>query len=170
MYRRQGLIVARGNPLQLRRWPMAARGAHGQPPAGSGTHAIDLADPPRYRKPGIDGYAHEEFTDAVATVANGSADAGFASWRRRRTTSTLCRWHGALRLRPAPRSHRVGQALLRRLSRRLFVNVWRRCRAMSPCRPPSRRLGRRSSTPDFRRAARRLAHAVGRGPGGVGQC
>lgn len=83
MRRRQGLIVARGNPLKLRSLAdVAVRGARlVNRQRGSGTRSLidqllaaNGIDPAR-----IDGYAHEEFThDAVAaSVASGTADAGF---------------------------------------------------------------------------------------------
>lgn len=83
MRRRQGLIVARGNPLRLRGLAdVAARGIRMvNRQRGSGTrHLIDqLLAANGINAGAIDGYAHEEFThDAVAaTVAGGSADAGF---------------------------------------------------------------------------------------------
>ncbi len=84
MRRRQGLVVARGNPLQLQSLAdVAQRGARlVNRQRGSATRglidqllAANGIDPQR-----VDGYAHEEFThEAVAaTVASGQADAGFA--------------------------------------------------------------------------------------------
>ncbi len=84
MRRRQGLIVAAGNPLGLQSLAdVAARGARMvNRQRGSATRnlidqlfAVNDIDPCS-----VDGYAHEEFThDAVAaTVASGQADAGFA--------------------------------------------------------------------------------------------
>lgn len=83
MRRRQGLLVARGNPLKLHSLAdVAARGARMvNRQRGSGTRsmidqllAANGIDPAR-----IDGYSHEEFThEAVAaTVSGGLADAGF---------------------------------------------------------------------------------------------
>lgn len=84
MRRRQGLVVARGNPLQLKSLAdVAERGARMvNRQRGSATRglidqlfAANGIDPQH-----VDGYAHEEFThEAVAaTVASGQADAGFA--------------------------------------------------------------------------------------------
>jgi molybdate-binding protein len=83
MRRSQGLIVARGNPLKLKSLAdVAARGARlVNRQRGSGTRRLidQLLAANGIDGARIDGYAHEEFThDAVAaTVAGGSADAGF---------------------------------------------------------------------------------------------
>jgi molybdate transport repressor ModE-like protein len=83
MRRSQGLIVARGNPLKLKSLAdVAARGARlVNRQRGSGTRSLidQLLAAKGIDAARIDGYAHEEFThDAVAaTVAGGSADAGF---------------------------------------------------------------------------------------------
>ena len=83
MRRSQGLIVARGNPLRLQSLAdVAARGARMvNRQRGSGTRQLidQLLAANGIDAGSIDGYAHEEFThDAVAaTVAGGSADAGF---------------------------------------------------------------------------------------------
>jgi len=83
MRRRQGLIVVRGNPLKLHSLSdvarLGARMVNRQ--RGSGTRGLidQLLAANGVAPASIDGYAHEEFThDAVAaTVAGGSADAGF---------------------------------------------------------------------------------------------
>jgi molybdate transport repressor ModE-like protein len=83
MRRQQGLIVARGNPLALRKLSdLVARGARMvNRQRGSGTRQLidQLLADQGIDGVRIDGYGHEEFThDAVAaTVAGGSADAGF---------------------------------------------------------------------------------------------
>jgi molybdate transport repressor ModE-like protein len=83
MRRSQGLIVARGNPLRLKSLAdVAARGARlVNRQRGSGTRTLidQLLAANGIDAAAIDGYGHEEFThDAVAaTVAGGSADAGF---------------------------------------------------------------------------------------------
>lgn len=84
MRRRQGLVVARGNPLRLHSLAdIAAQGARlVNRQRGSGTRSLidQLFVANGIDARGIDGYAHEEFThEAVAaTVAGGLADAGFA--------------------------------------------------------------------------------------------
>lgn len=84
MRRRQGLVVARGNPLQLHSLAdVASRGARlVNRQRGSGTRSLidQLLAANGIDAKSIDGYAHEEFThEAVAaTVAGGTADAGFA--------------------------------------------------------------------------------------------
>ena len=83
MRRQQGLIVARGNPLRLREFrDIALRGARlVNRQRGSGTRQLidQLLAANGIAADKVDGYGHEEFThDAVAaTVAGGSADAGF---------------------------------------------------------------------------------------------
>jgi molybdate transport repressor ModE-like protein len=83
MRRCQGLIVARGNPLQLATLAdLAARGARMvNRQRGSGTRSLvdQLLLANGLQAEGIDGYTHEEFThEAVAaTVASGQADVGF---------------------------------------------------------------------------------------------
>jgi molybdate-binding protein len=83
MRRRQGLIVARGNPHRLTSLPdIARRGLRMvNRQRGSGTRALidELLAASRVRPESIAGYQHEEFThEAVAAeVAAGQADAGF---------------------------------------------------------------------------------------------
>jgi molybdate-binding protein len=83
MRRRQGLIVARGNPLKLHSLTdiatCGARLVNRQRGSGTRTLIDQLIAANGIAPASIDGYAHEEFThDAVAaTVAGGSADAGF---------------------------------------------------------------------------------------------
>ena len=80
--RRQGLLVARGNPLGIRALPDLSRGArfvNRQP--GSGTRLLSdrLLRAAKVDVRGITGYDQEEFTHlaVAATVAAGQADAGF---------------------------------------------------------------------------------------------
>ena len=126
MWRRQGLIVARGNPLRLRSLAdVAARGARMvNRQRGSGTRTLidQLLAAKGIEPASIDGYAHEEFThDAVAaTVAGGSADAGFgimaAAARYDLDFVPLVTERYGFALRHAAINTEVGQALLRRLS------------------------------------------------------
>ena len=126
MRRRQGLIVARGNPLRLRSLAdVAARGARMvNRQRGSGTRTLidQLLAAKGIEPASIDGYAHEEFThDAVAaTVAGGSADAGFgimaAAARYDLDFVPLVTERYGFALRHAAINTEVGQALLRRLS------------------------------------------------------
>lgn len=82
MRRQQGLIVARGNPLDLHDLAdvVAKRVRMVNRQRGSGTRSLidQLLAAKGIDARDIDGYAHEEFThDAVAaTVAGGSADVG----------------------------------------------------------------------------------------------
>lgn len=84
MQRRQGLVVAKGNPLQLRSLTDVAQ--HGarmvNRQRGSGSRGLidQLLAANGLDPTSIDGYAREEFThEAVAAaVASGQADAGFA--------------------------------------------------------------------------------------------
>ena len=130
MRRRQGLIVARGNPLQLRSLAdVAARGARlVNRQRGSGTRSLidqllaaNGIDPAR-----IDGYAHEEFThDAVAaSVASGSADAGFgieaAAARYDLDFVPLVDERYGFALRHAALESPAGQILMRRLAGKTF--------------------------------------------------
>lgn len=84
MRRRQGLLVARGNPLQLHSLAdVAQRGVRMvNRQRGSGTRSLidQFFAANGIDASGIDGYAREEFThEAVAAaVASGQADAGFA--------------------------------------------------------------------------------------------
>lgn len=130
MRRRQGLIVARGNPLKLHSLAdIAARGARMvNRQRGSGTRslidqllAVNGIDPAR-----IDGYAHEEFThDAVAaSIAGGAADAGFgieaAAARYDLDFVPLVDERYGFALRHAALESPAGQTLLRRLAGRTF--------------------------------------------------
>ena len=126
MRRRQGLIVARGNPLRLRSLAdVAARGARMvNRQRGSGTRTLidQLLATNSIAPDSIDGYAHEEFThDAVAaTVAGGSADAGFgimaAAARYDLDFVPMVTERYGFALRHALLNTAAGQALLRRLS------------------------------------------------------
>ena len=84
MRRRQGLLVAPGNPLKLKSLAdIAKRGARlVNRQRGSGTRSLidQLLAANGIDANEIDGYAHEEFThEAVAaTIAGGLADAGLA--------------------------------------------------------------------------------------------
>ena len=83
MRRRQGLIVARGNPHRLQTLADASRRGLRMVnrQRGSGTRSLidQLLAANGLRPESIDGYAHEEFThEAIAaTVAAGQADVGF---------------------------------------------------------------------------------------------
>jgi molybdate transport repressor ModE-like protein len=130
MRRRQGLIVARGNPLRLKSLAdVAKRGARMvNRQRGSGTRtmidqllAAANIDPAR-----LDGYGHEEFThEAVAaTVAGGSADVGFgimaAAARYDLDFVPLVDERYGFALRHSVMDVEAGQAFLRRLSGRTF--------------------------------------------------
>ncbi len=130
MRRRQGLIVARGNPLRLHSLAdVATRGARlVNRQRGSGTRSLidqllaaNGTDPAR-----IDGYAHEEFThDAVAaTVAGGSADVGFgieaAAARYDLDFVPLVDERYGFALRHAAHESAAGQIFLRRLAGKTF--------------------------------------------------
>lgn len=130
MRRRQGLLVAKGNPLHLQSLAeVAARGARlVNRQRGSGTRtlidqllAANGTDPTS-----IDGYAHEEFThDAVAaTVASGSADAGFgieaAAARYDLDFVPLVDERYGFALRHTALDSATGQTFLRRLAGKTF--------------------------------------------------
>ncbi|HZV53955.1 MAG TPA: substrate-binding domain-containing protein [Rhodocyclaceae bacterium] len=130
MRRRQGLIVARGNPLHLRSLAdVAARDARMvNRQRGSGTRTlIDQLLAANGIEPGsIHGYGHEEFThDAVAaTVAGGSADAGFgimaAAARYDLDFVPLVNERYGFALRHAAMDSEAGKAFLRRLAGKTF--------------------------------------------------
>jgi molybdate transport repressor ModE-like protein len=130
MRRRQGLIVARGNPLRLKSLAdVAARGARMvNRQRGSGTRAMidELLDAAGIDPARIDGYGHEEFThDAVAaTVAGGSADVGFgimaAAARYDLDFVPLVDERYGFALRHSAMGSEAGQAFLRRLAGRTF--------------------------------------------------
>lgn len=130
MRRRQGLIVARGNPLRLRSLAdVAARNARMvNRQRGSGTRTLidQLLAANNIEPARIDGYAHEEFThDAVAaTVAGGSADAGFgimaAAARYDLDFVPLVTERYGFALRHAVTDSETGKAFLRRLAGRTF--------------------------------------------------
>ncbi|HEX6005260.1 MAG TPA: substrate-binding domain-containing protein [Burkholderiales bacterium] len=91
--RRQGLMVARGNPLGIRSLSdlRRAKSRFVNRQAGSGTRLLfdHVLNEARVAPSQINGYALEEFTHAAvaATVASGMADAGFgieAAARRQR--------------------------------------------------------------------------------------
>ena len=83
MRRRQGLIVARGNPHRLQTLADASkrglRMVNRQRGSGTRTLIDQLLAANGLRPENLDGYAHEEFThEAIAaTVAAGQADVGF---------------------------------------------------------------------------------------------
>jgi molybdate transport repressor ModE-like protein len=130
MRRRQGLIVARGNPLRLHSLAdVAARGARMvNRQRGSGTRGLidQLLAANGIAPTSIDGYAHEEFThDAVAaTVAGGSADAGFgieaAAQRYDLDFVPLVDERYGFALRHTAITSEAGQAFLRRLAGKTF--------------------------------------------------
>jgi molybdate-binding protein len=130
MRRRQGLIVARGNPLHLKSLvDVRKRGARmvnrqrGSSTRGLIDHLLLAAniDPAS-----IDGYGHEEFThEAVAaTVAGGSADVGFgieaAAARYDLDFVPQVDERYGFALRHALLESEAGQTFLRRLSGRTF--------------------------------------------------
>ena len=130
MRRSQGLIVARGNPLRLQSLAdVAARGARMvNRQRGSGTRSLidQLLAANGIDAGSIDGYAHEEFThDAVAaTVAGGSADAGFgimaAAARYDLDFVPLADERYGFALRHAALDGEAMQAFLRRIAGRTF--------------------------------------------------
>lgn len=130
MRRRQGLLVAKGNPLLLHSLAdVAARGARMvNRQRGSGTRSLidQLLAANGISPNSIDGYAHEEFThDAVAaTVAGGSADAGFgiqaAAARYDLDFVPLVDERYGFALRHAGLDSEAGQTFLRRLAGRTF--------------------------------------------------
>jgi molybdate-binding protein len=130
MRRRQGLLVARGNPLRLRSLAdVAARGARlVNRQRGSGTRSLidQLLAANGIAPESIDGYAHEEFThEAVAaTVAGGLADAGFgieaAAARYDLDFVPLVEERYGFALRHTALDSATGQAFLRRLAGKTF--------------------------------------------------
>jgi molybdate transport repressor ModE-like protein len=130
MRRRQGLVVARGNPLKLKSFTdVAKRGARlVNRQRGSGTRLLidELLYAAKIDPLRIDGYAHEEFThDAVAaTVAGGSADVGFgieaAAARYDLDFVPLVDERYGFALRRAALDSEAGRAFLRRLSGKTF--------------------------------------------------
>lgn len=130
MRRRQGLLVARGNPLRLHSLAdVAARGARMvNRQRGSGTRTLidQLLAANGIETSRIDGYAHEEFThEAVAaTVAGGLADAGFgimaAAARYDLDFVPLVEERYGFALREAATHSEAGQAFLRRIAGRTF--------------------------------------------------
>jgi putative molybdopterin biosynthesis protein len=130
MRRRQGLIVARGNPLRLKSLAdMQKRGARMvNRQRGSGTRGLidQLLMAANIDPASIDGYGHEEFThDAVAaTVAGGSADVGFgieaAAARYDLDFVPQIDERYGFALRHALLETEAGQTFLRRLSGRTF--------------------------------------------------
>lgn len=81
--RRQGLIVARRNPLEIRSLAdlprLQARFVNRQPGSGTRLFFDALLAAHRIRPAQINGYRHEEFTHAAvaAMIASGAADAAF---------------------------------------------------------------------------------------------
>lgn len=130
MRRRQGLIVARGNPLKIKSLTdVAKRGARlVNRQRGSGTRMLidELLHAAKVDPLRIDGYAHEEFThDAVAaTVAGGSADVGFgieaAAARYDLDFVPMVDERYGFALRRSVLETETGQAFLRRLAGRTF--------------------------------------------------
>jgi molybdate transport repressor ModE-like protein len=130
MERRQGLLVARGNPLRLASLAdVAARGARlVNRQRGSGTRGLldQLLAANGIAAGAIDGYAHEEFThDAVAAaVAAGRADAALgieaAAGRHDLDFVPLAEERYGFALRAAVAASAAGQVLLARLNGRTF--------------------------------------------------
>lgn len=130
MRRRQGLVVARGNPLRLKSLAdVAARGARlVNRQRGSGTRSLidQLLAANGIDTARIDGYAHEEFThDAVAAaVASGQADAGFAieaaAARYDLDFVPLVTERYGFAVRQSVAASAAGQLFLRRLAGRTF--------------------------------------------------
>lgn len=130
MRRRQGLIVARGNPLRLKSLAdvakCGARLVNRQRGSSTRTMIDDLLHADGIDPASIDGYAHEEFThEAIAaTVAGGSADVGFgieaAAARYDLDFVPLLDERYGFALRQAVLHTEAGQAFLRRLSGRTF--------------------------------------------------
>ena len=125
MRRCQGLIVTRGNPLQLATLAdvssKAARMVNRQ--RGSGTRSLidQLLAANGLRPESIDGYAHEEFThEAVAaTIASGQADVGFgiqaAATRYDLDFVPLIHERYGFAMRPAVATSEQGELFLSRL-------------------------------------------------------
>ncbi len=130
MRRRQGLIVARGNPLKLHSLAdIATRGARMvNRQRGSGTRTLidQLIAANGIAPASIDGYAHEEFThDAVAaSVAGGTADVGFgieaAAARYDLHFVPLVDERYGFALRHTALGTEAGSAFLRRLAGKTF--------------------------------------------------
>lgn len=130
MRRRQGLIVARGNPLRLKSLAdLPKRGARlVNRQRSSGTRGLidQMLIAANVDPAAIDGYGHEEFThEAVAaTVAGGSADVGVgiqaAAARYDLDFVPLIEERYGFALRRAALKTEAGEAFLRRLSGRTF--------------------------------------------------
>lgn len=130
MRRRQGLIVARGNPMKLQNLADVAqpgvRMVNRQ--RGSGTRSmIDQLFAANGIDPdGIEGYGHEEFThEAVAaTIAGGLADAGFgieaAAARYDLDFIPLVEERYGFAMRRQALNSEAGQAFMRRIAGRTF--------------------------------------------------
>jgi molybdate-binding protein len=128
--RRQGLLVARGNPLQLHSLAdVAKRGARMvNRQRGSGTRSLidQLFAANGIDASAIDGYAREEFThEAVAAaVASGQADAGFAieaaAARYDLDFVPLLTERYGFAMRHGLAASELGQAFLHRLAGRTF--------------------------------------------------
>lgn len=130
MRRRQGLIVARGNPLKLQSLAdvarLGVRMINRQRGSGTRTLIDQLFAANGIDPGGIEGYAHEEFThEAVAaTIAGGLADAGFgieaAAARYDLDFIPLIEERYGFALRRALLNSEAGQAFLRRIGGRTF--------------------------------------------------
>jgi molybdate transport repressor ModE-like protein len=130
MRRRQGLIVARGNPLRLKSLAdVRKRGARMvNRQRGSSTRGLidQLLLAANIDPASVDGYGHEEFThEAVAaTVAGGSADVGFgieaAAARYDLDFVPQVDERYGFALRHALLASEAGQTFLSRLSGRTF--------------------------------------------------
>jgi len=129
--RTQGLMVARGNPLQLSRLADLARPdvrfVNRQPESGTRLCFDRLLSGVRLRPEHVNGYHVEEFTHAAvaATVASGMADAGFgieaAARRQKLDFVPLATENYYLAVRPATLEQTAAKALLESMAKREFV-------------------------------------------------
>jgi molybdate transport repressor ModE-like protein len=143
--RTQGLMVAKGNPLQVESIPDLAR-THARfvnRQAGSGTRLFfdSLLAAYRVRPAQINGYRHEEFTHAAvaAMIASGAADAAFgieaAAAQQGLSFVPIASERYFLAMRSATAASAPAQAFLKALGSRWFRNVMRE---MAGYTPPAR--------------------------------
>jgi molybdate-binding protein len=140
--RTQGLILAKGNPLEIASFAdlvrVRARFVNRQ--AGSGTRLFldALLAAHRIRPAQIDGYRHEEFTHAAvaAMIASGAADAAFgieaAAAQQGLSFVPIASERYFLAMRGATASRAAAQALLSALRSRWFRNIMRRMPGYAP--------------------------------------